>query len=108
MSSLVETNLSTLPRPIALVLSGGASLGAVQVGQLRALAEAGLSPDLFVGTSVGAINALFVARGLTLARVEALEQVWLRLGHPARQGVHGQSLGAVTEAVEPAHRLAPG
>ena len=35
------------------VLSGGASLGAVQVGMLRALYERGIVPDLVVGTSVG-------------------------------------------------------
>ena len=89
MGSGNQTNLSALPRPIALVLSGGASLGAVQVGQLRAVVEARLSPDLVVGTSVGAINALFVARGLTPARVEALAEVWLRL----RKGVVFGGLG---------------
>ena len=37
----------------AFVLTGGGSLGAVQVGMLRALAEAGVSPDIVVGSSVG-------------------------------------------------------
>lgn len=50
-----------LPRPIGFVLGGGASLGAVQVGMLRALAEAGVRPDLVAGTSVGAINGAAVA-----------------------------------------------
>ena len=45
----------------AFVLSGGASLGAVEVGMLAALAEAGVVPDLLLGTSVGAVNAAFVA-----------------------------------------------
>lgn len=45
----------------AFVLSGGASLGAVQVGMLQALGERGIEPDLLVGTSVGAINAAWVA-----------------------------------------------
>ena len=44
----------------ALVLSGGGSLGAVQVGMLQALGERGVAPDLLVGTSAGAINAAFV------------------------------------------------
>jgi NTE family protein len=35
------------------VLSGGASLGAIQVGMLQALADVGLQPDLVVETSVG-------------------------------------------------------
>jgi NTE family protein len=45
----------------AFVLSGGASLGAVQVGMLEALAGQGVRPDLLVGTSVGALNAAWVA-----------------------------------------------
>src|SRR3954453_8067436 len=46
----------------AIVLGGGGVLGAVQVGMLRALVEAGERPDLVLGTSVGAINgAVFAA-----------------------------------------------
>ncbi|MGO9218661.1 MAG: patatin-like phospholipase family protein, partial [Streptosporangiaceae bacterium] len=39
----------------AFVLGGGGILGAHEVGMLRALSEAGIRPDLVVGTSVGAI-----------------------------------------------------
>ena len=45
----------------AFVLSGGASLGSVQVGRLLALAEHQITPDLVVGTSVGAVNAAWIA-----------------------------------------------
>lgn len=45
----------------AFVLSGGASLGAVQVGMLQALEEHGVAPDLIVGASVGALNGAFLA-----------------------------------------------
>ena len=45
----------------AFVFSGGASLGALQVGMLRALYERGITADMLVGTSVGALNAAFVA-----------------------------------------------
>lgn len=83
---------SNLPRPHALILSGGAGLGALQVGQLRALAELGFVPDLIVGTSVGAINGAFVAHGLSLARVAALETLWRGLG--ARQIFGRLGLGA--------------
>ncbi|MEA2201655.1 MAG: hypothetical protein QOI89_2251 [Solirubrobacteraceae bacterium] len=48
-------------RRTAFVLSGGASLGALQAGMLRALYERGITADLLVGTSVGALNAAFVA-----------------------------------------------
>lgn len=66
--------------PTAFVLSGGASLGAVQVGMLRALVERGIAPDLLVGTSAGALNAAFIAgHGADAAGVRALESVWRRL-----------------------------
>ena len=45
----------------AFVLSGGGSLGAVQVGMLQALTERQVNPDLLVGTSAGAVNAAFLA-----------------------------------------------
>jgi len=44
----------------AFVLSGGGSLGAVQVGMLQALTEACIKPDLLIGTSVGAVNAAWM------------------------------------------------
>jgi NTE family protein len=47
--------------PTAFVLSGGAALGAVQVGMVRALYERGVEPDLIVGTSVGAVNGAYLA-----------------------------------------------
>jgi len=43
----------------AFVFTGGGSLGAVQVGMLKALVQHGMEPDLVVGSSVGAINAAY-------------------------------------------------
>ena len=61
----------------AFVLSGGASLGAIQVGMLQALFERGIAPDLIVGTSAGAINGAFIAaREPTAATAVALGEVW--------------------------------
>lgn len=60
----------------AFVLGGGGLLGAGEVGMLRALLEAGLVPDLVVGTSVGAVNGAAVAADPTLDAVEALTEVW--------------------------------
>ncbi len=45
----------------AFVLGGGGVLGAAEVGQLRALVEADIRPDLVLGTSVGALNGALVA-----------------------------------------------
>lgn len=71
---------NALPQPVAFVLSGGAALGAIQVGMLRALLNAGISPDLVVGTSAGALNGSVIAdKGLD-AGVHALESLWLHLG----------------------------
>lgn len=63
----------------AVVLSGGGSLGAAQVGALRALFEAGIRPDLFVGCSVGALNAAFLAVDPTPERLDELDAVWRSL-----------------------------
>ncbi len=61
----------------AFVLSGGGSRGALQVGALQALLEAGIVPDLLVGTSIGAANATGLALwGADLEGLAALEQVW--------------------------------
>jgi len=60
----------------AFVLSGGANLGPIQVGALRALLEAGIFPDLLVGCSAGALNAGYFAREISLAQLELLADVW--------------------------------
>jgi len=72
----------------AFVLGGGANLGAHEVGMLRALFEAGIRPDLVIGTSVGAVNAAVVAAFPGLAAVGQLEALWIGLG---RHGVFGAS-----------------
>ena len=40
---------------LALVLGGGGAKGAAHVGVLKVLEEAGVQPDIIVGTSIGAI-----------------------------------------------------
>lgn len=54
------------------ILGGGASLGAHQVGALRALEEQGIRPDAIVGSSVGVLNACLYASG----GVERMVQAW--------------------------------
>src|SRR4051812_37527286 len=61
----------------AFVLSGGASLGSIQVGMLEALYERGIRPDLIVGTSAGALNGAFIAeRPQTVETAHELGEVW--------------------------------
>lgn len=63
--------------PTAFVLSGGASLGAIQVGMLRALYEREIIPDFLVGASAGALNAAFIAsRPPTVQTCLELGRLW--------------------------------
>lgn len=65
-----------MPKPVAFVFSGGVSLGAVQVGTLRAVLESGIRPDLLIGSSVGALNAAYISQGFASERVESLAEIW--------------------------------
>jgi NTE family protein len=69
---------------LAFVLGGGGARGAMQVGALRALFEAGYKPDLLVGTSIGAVNAAGLAFwGTNQDGITALEQAYQKMedGH---------------------------
>ncbi|HEY2958602.1 MAG TPA: patatin-like phospholipase family protein [Actinomycetota bacterium] len=72
-------------REVAFVLGGGGVLGAHEVGMIRALTEAGIRPDLVLGTSVGAINGALVAADPATA-LRRLDQVW-------RDGVASEAFG---------------
>lgn len=66
-------------RQLAFVLSGGGSRGALQIGALYALLEAGWQPDLFVGTSIGAANASFLAlHGYSRESLDQLTKAYYR------------------------------
>ncbi len=73
------------PRPLGFVFSGGGAYGATQVGMIRALVQAGITPDLVVGTSVGAMNGAMYAAEPMLA-VERLTEVWSSM---RKSGVFG-------------------
>ncbi|HEU4945919.1 MAG TPA: patatin-like phospholipase family protein [Kribbella sp.] len=62
----------------ALVLAGGGSKGAFEVGAVRCLYDVfGYRPDLLCGASVGALNAAKLAEGP--AALSALENLWLAM-----------------------------
>ena len=65
-----------LPRPIAFVLSGGANLGSIQIGMLKALQRASIYPDIVVGTSVGALNGAVIANYGMDEAIPRLEMIW--------------------------------
>ena len=89
----------------AFVLGGGGLLGAHEVGMLRALAEAGVRPDLVVGTSIGALNGVLVAADPAQAagrlarmwqgeelRMAFSEKLFGRAARLVRSGTHLHSL----------------
>jgi NTE family protein len=62
---------------LAFALSGGGARGALQVGALRALLEAGYQPDILTGTSIGSVNTVFLAiNGINLASIDRLIDSW--------------------------------
>ena len=59
----------------ALVLCGGGSRGAYEVGVYKALQEAGYTFDIIVGTSIGALNGALIAQG----EIEFLNDLWTNM-----------------------------
>ncbi len=64
------------PTKTAFVFAGGGSFGAVQVGMMHSLASHGITADMVVGSSVGALNGAFYAGDPTPAGVEHLAEIW--------------------------------
>jgi NTE family protein len=60
------------PPRIAVVLGSGGPRGYAHIGVLRVLEDAGIAPDLIVGSSVGALIGTFWASGLSAARIDEL------------------------------------
>jgi NTE family protein len=60
----------------AFVLGGGGRWGAVEVGMIQALDEAGIEPDLILGTSIGAFNGAVIADYPGREGVDRLTGLW--------------------------------
>jgi len=73
-----DKNLARFDR-IALILSGGAGLGAYQAGAYAALENCGVRPNWIAGTAIGAINATIIAGNLPHERTFRLRQFWHEL-----------------------------
>lgn len=69
-----------MSRPrVAFVGSGGATKGIAHVGVLKAMEELGLTADVFVGASTGAIAGAFAAQGVrTDEMIDWLRPFWRR------------------------------
>lgn len=59
----------------ALVLEGGGAKGAYQIGAIKALLEDDYKFNTVIGTSIGAINAAFIAQG----DIDKIENLWKTL-----------------------------
>lgn len=64
---------ATRPRRprIGLALGGGAARGFAHLGVVKVLEEAGVRPDVIVGTSAGALAGVFLAAGFSIERIRA-------------------------------------
>ena len=60
----------------AFVFSGGASLGSMEIGMLKALIEYGITANFVVGTSVGSLNATYYAYKPDIEGALELEEIW--------------------------------
>ncbi len=65
---------------LALVLSGAGNFGPMQVGALEVLLEEGFHPEIIVGTSAGALNAVFFASDPTPTGLNRLVDAWRSVG----------------------------
>jgi NTE family protein len=87
---------------LAFVLGGGGARGALQIGALRALFEAGYKPDLLVGTSIGAVNAVGLALwGVNLDGVTALEWAYQEMAESGLMDSHLERLALRTLSGRP-------
>jgi NTE family protein len=72
----VSVSVPDGPAKTAFVFAGGGSFGAIQVGMMHSLAAHGISADMVVGSSVGALNGAYYAGDPTLKGVQQLETIW--------------------------------
>jgi NTE family protein len=102
----VLTNASPEAPRVAWVFSSGGPRGFVHIGVLKGLARLGLTPDLIVGASAGALAGTLWAAGLGAQRLEQLAldlQPWdfLRWNPGGPEWLNGNGLATlVNEALE--------
>ena len=65
------SSINTDRPTVALALGGGGLRGFAHVGALRALEEAGIKPDIVVGTSAGSVVGAAYASGMDLEQIKS-------------------------------------
>ena len=106
----MDANLPVPSRNLAFVLAGGGARGALQAGALRVLLERGLRPDFLIGTSIGAVNAAFLAiHGFSDSGLDLLDAAWDQASRmdilPANYFMVAVRRMLGRSAADPAHRL---
>ena len=90
----------------ALVISGAANYGTLQAGALDAIFASGFRPEMVVGTSAGALNAIYVAYDPSPEGVERLQDLWRAAG-PKQVG-SPTAAGVVRRLIRKKDSLVPG
>lgn len=85
------------PPRLGLALGGGAARGFAHIGVIQVLEEAGIRPDLVVGTSAGSLVAALYAHGKTGTELAAMaltmdEAAITDWGFPSRGLIRGEAL----------------
>ncbi len=101
----------------ALLLCGGGSRGAMEVGFYQALTECGVRADLILGSSIGALNGAYIAGGMAprqlielwcdfeLRRAVSFNWDWLRRGRHSAGLLGLDPLRAMLRRTLPATRF---
>ena len=99
-----QTNQDSHPQDgkeesVALVLGGGGAKGAAHVGVLKVIEEAGIHPDIIVGTSIGAIVGGLYSIGYSPAQLDTLfhSQRWLQLF--SREAINGNAIKQMLDSL---------
>ena len=84
---------------LALVLGGGGAKGAAHVGVLKVLEEAGVQPDIIVGTSIGAIVGGLYSIGYSAQQLDSLfrSRQWLQLF--TREAIKGNAIKSMLDSL---------
>ena len=75
----------------ALVLEGGGAKGAYQIGAIKALLEDDYKFNTVIGTSIGAINAAFIAQG----DIDKIENLWKTLSFKELMDINNDIIESV-------------